>query len=91
MRTASRLPGRHGAGRPAGRPGGHCDVVLAGALLPDGWDGLLECLPSNASSASTTTVPTESLLSAGTGGLVFAAWIVVALAGAAVALTRRDG
>ncbi len=64
--------------------------TLAGALLPDAWDGLLKYLPSNAASAFTSTLPTDSLLSAGTGALVFTAWIVVALAGAAVALTRRD-
>ena len=60
------------------------------ALLPDGWDELVEYLPSNASSAFTATVPTESLLSAGAGALVSAVWIVVALAGAAVVLMRRD-
>ena len=64
--------------------------TLAGALLPDSWDGLLKYLPSNAGSAFTSTVPADSLLGAGTGALVFGAWIVVALAGAAVALTRRD-
>ena len=64
--------------------------TLAGALLPDEWDGVLKYLPSNASSAFTATVPTDTLLSAGTGAVVFAAWVVVALAGAALALTRRD-
>jgi ABC-2 type transport system permease protein len=64
--------------------------TLAGSLLPEAWDGLLKYLPSNASSAFTTTVPAESLLSPGAGALVFVAWIVVALGGAAVALTRRD-
>ena len=64
--------------------------TLAGALLPEAWDGLLKYLPSNAASAFTSTVPTESLLGAGTGVLVFAGWIVVAVAGAAVALSRRD-
>ena len=64
--------------------------TLAGALLPESWDELLKYLPSNAGSAFTSTVPADSLLGAGTGALVFGAWIVVALAGAAVALTRRD-
>ena len=64
--------------------------TLAGALLPDSWDGLLRYLPSNAGAAFTSAVPVESLLAAGTGALVFVGWIVVALAGAAVALTRRD-
>ncbi len=64
--------------------------TLAGALLPDAWDGVLKYLPSNAASAFTSTVPPESMLSAGTGAAVFVAWIVVGLAGAAVALARRD-
>ena len=64
--------------------------TLAGALLPEAWDGLLEYLPSNAASAFTSNVPTDSLLSSGTGALVFVAWIVAGLAAAAVALTRRD-
>jgi ABC-2 type transport system permease protein len=64
--------------------------TLAGALLPEAWDGLLKYFPSNAASAFTSTVPTDSVLSAGTGAVVFAAWIVVGLAAAAVALSRRD-
>ena len=64
--------------------------TLAGALLPESADGLLKYVPSNAGSAFTSTVPTESLLSSGTGALVFVAWIVAGLVGAAVALTRRD-
>ena len=64
--------------------------TLAGALLPDDWDDLLKYLPSNAASAFTTTAPPESLLGAGSGATVFAVWIVLALAGAAVALKRRD-
>ena len=64
--------------------------TLAGALLPDAWDGVLKYLPSNAASAFTSAVPPQSMLSAGTGAAVFVAWIVVGLAGAAVALTRRD-
>ncbi len=64
--------------------------TLAGALLPESWDGLLKYLPSNAASAFTSAVPPESMLGVGAGAVVFAAWIVVGLAGAAVALTRRD-
>ncbi len=64
--------------------------TLAGALLPDSWDGLLKYLPSNAASAFTSTVPTDSLLGTGAGAVVFVLWIAVALAGAAVALARRD-
>ena len=64
--------------------------TLAGALLPDAWDGVLKYLPSNAASAFTSTVPTDSLLGTSAGAVVFALWIVVALAGAALTLTRRD-
>ncbi|SFU09205.1 ABC-type transport system involved in multi-copper enzyme maturation, permease component [Geodermatophilus amargosae] len=64
--------------------------TLAGALLPDAWDGLLKYFPSNAASAFTSVLPADSLLSSETGALVFAAWIVVGLIAAAVALTRRD-
>jgi ABC-2 type transport system permease protein len=64
--------------------------TLAGALLPEAWDGLLKYFPSNAASAFTSSVPTDSVLSPGAGAVVFAAWIVVGLAAAAVALSRRD-
>ncbi len=64
--------------------------TLAGALLPDAWDGLLKYFPSNAASAFTSVLPTDSLLSSGTGALVFAAWVVVGLVAAALALMRRD-
>lgn len=64
--------------------------ALAGALLPDSWNELLKYLPSNAGSAFTSSVPTDSLLSSGAGALVFIGWIVLAVAGAAVALLRRD-
>jgi ABC-2 type transport system permease protein len=64
--------------------------TLAGALLPDSWDSLLKYLPSNAGSAFTSTVPADSLLGSGAGALVFFGWIVVAIAGAAIALVRRD-
>ncbi len=64
--------------------------TLLGALLPDAWDGVLKYLPSNAASAFTSNVPNDSLLGTGAGAVVFVGWIVVALAGAAIALTRRD-
>ena len=52
-------------------------------------DDVLPYLPSNAGSAFTSVVPTPDLLAAGTGALVFAAWILVPLALAAVQLRRR--
>lgn len=65
--------------------------TLAGALLPDSWDPILQYLPSSAASAFTTvqSFGTE-VLSAGAGALVLVAWVVAALGGAAVAITRRD-
>ncbi len=64
--------------------------ALAGALLPDGWDSALQYLPSNAGAAFTTLVPPAGMLSPGAGALVLAAWLVAGLAGAAVAMRRRD-
>ena len=64
--------------------------TLLGALLPAAWDGVLKYLPSSAAPAFTSTVPNDSLLGTGAGAVVFLIWIVVALAGAAVALTRPD-
>lgn len=63
---------------------------LASALLPDSWDAVLSYLPSNAVTAFTSTATDGSTLSPGMGLLVFSAWIVLAVAGAAVALVRRD-
>lgn len=65
--------------------------TLAGALLPDSWDPILQYLPSSAASAFTTvqSFGTE-VLSAGAGALVLVAWVTAALGGAAVAITRRD-
>lgn len=64
--------------------------TLASALLPDSWDGVLKYLPSNAGMAFTSVSPGDTLLSPSAGMAVFAAWVVVAVAGAAVALKRRD-
>jgi len=65
--------------------------ALAGALLPDSWDPILQYLPSSAASAFTTvqSFGTE-VLGAGAGALVLVAWVVVALGGAVVSITRRD-
>lgn len=64
--------------------------TLASALLPDSWDGVLKYLPSNAGMAFTSVSPADTLLSPGAGMAVFAAWVVLAVAGAALALKRRD-
>jgi ABC-type transport system involved in multi-copper enzyme maturation permease subunit len=63
---------------------------LATALLPDSWDAVLNLLPSNAAAAFTSYLPSDNLLSSGAGMAVFALWVVLALAGAAAALKRRD-
>lgn len=63
---------------------------LASALLPSSWDSMLKYLPSNAGGSFTSVTPIDGMLSAGSGALVFAMWIAVALAGAAITLKRRD-
>lgn len=65
--------------------------TLAGALLPDSWDAILQYLPSSAASAFTTvqSFGTE-VLGTWSGVLVLVAWVVAALGGAVVAITRRD-
>ncbi len=64
--------------------------TLASALLPDTWDSALKYLPSNAAQSFTAVAAPETLLSAGQGAVVFALWLVVAVAGAAVAIRVRD-
>ncbi|GAA4970191.1 ABC transporter permease subunit [Kineococcus glutinatus] len=63
---------------------------LAGALLPDSWSSVLQYLPSNAGTAFTQVSAGSDYLSPAVGACVFAAWVVVAVAGAAAALVRRD-
>jgi ABC-2 type transport system permease protein len=64
---------------------------IAGALLPDSWDTLLQYLPTQAA-ASFTAVgsSSEATLGATAGAIVLAAWVVAALVGAVVSITRRD-
>jgi ABC-type transport system involved in multi-copper enzyme maturation permease subunit len=64
--------------------------TVATALLPNSWDALLKYLPSNAGASFTSVKPDVSLLSPTWGVVVMAAWVVVAIAGAAVVLVRRD-
>lgn len=65
--------------------------ALASALLPDSWDGVLKYLPSNSATAFTGGSETgATLLTPGTGLMVFTAWIVLAIVGSAIVLTRRD-
>ena len=63
---------------------------LGAVLLPASWrDNVLPYLPSNAGTAFTSVTPSPELLSPGTGLAVFAAWVLIPLALAAVALERR--
>ena len=64
--------------------------ALMMALLPESWGAVLKYLPSNAGVAITSPVGDPSLLSYGVGAAVFAGWIAVAVAAAAVVLQRRD-
>ena len=65
--------------------------ALASALLPESWDGVLKYLPSNSATAFTGGSQTgATLLTPGTGLMVFTAWIVLAIVGSAIVLTRRD-
>ena len=64
--------------------------ALMTALLPDSWDAVLQYLPSNAGASFTSLTAGANTLSAGAGLAVFAAWVVVAMGAAAVALVRRD-
>ena len=65
--------------------------ALASALLPSSWDEVLKYLPSNAATAFTGTNQVgATLLTPGIGFLIFTAWIVLAVVGAAVVLGRRD-
>ncbi len=64
---------------------------LASVVLPDSWnDTITPYLPSNAGSAFTSVTASDTLLSAGTGAAVFAGWLIVLLASAAVVIRRRD-
>ena len=63
---------------------------LGSFLLPASVrDDVLPHLPSNAGSSFTSVTPTPDLLPAGEGVAVFAAWVLIPLAAAAVRLVRR--
>ena len=65
--------------------------AIAGGLLPDSWDSILQYLPSSAAAAFTTVLAAgDSVLSSGAGALVLAAWVAISLGAAARAITRRD-
>jgi ABC-type transport system involved in multi-copper enzyme maturation permease subunit len=64
--------------------------ALATALLPADWSAVLKYLPSNAGTAFTALTSTGDVLTAWQGFAVFTGWLVLAVAGATVALLRRD-
>lgn len=66
--------------------------TLATMVLPESWDGVLKYLPSNAATSFTTVTPDASgaLLDTTTGAVVFTAWVLAAVVGAAVSLRTRD-
>lgn len=64
---------------------------LGALLLPASWQAnVLQYLPGNAASSFTDVVPAAGQLSTTAGIAVFAAWVLVPLALAAVALKRRS-
>ena len=64
---------------------------LIGLVLPDDWsDKVTPYLPSTAGQAFTSVNPADTLLGSAAGAMVFAAWLVVLVAAAAVLLRRRD-
>ena len=65
---------------------------ILSVLLPQSWAHLLELLPSAAGQAITSISPlgADSTLSPGAGLATFLAWVVAALAAAALVLTHRD-
>ncbi len=64
--------------------------ALATALLPSDWGAVLKYLPSNAGGAFTSLTSTGDVLTPWQGFAVFTGWVVVAVVGAAIAVTRRD-
>lgn len=66
--------------------------TLATMVLPESWDEVLKYLPSNAASSFTAVTPDASgaLLGTSAGAVVFMAWVLAAVIGAAVSLRARD-
>jgi ABC-2 type transport system permease protein len=64
---------------------------LAGGLLPDSLDPVLQYLPTSAAASFTTvTGAGDSVLGATAGALVLAAWVAAALGASVLSITRRD-
>lgn len=65
---------------------------IAGALLPDSWDTGLQYLPSQAAASFTAVGPSGGgpTLGVTAGVVVLVGWVVLALTGAIVSITKRD-
>ncbi len=64
--------------------------TIASSMLPSSREEVLTYLPSNAESSFTSVTAPDGMLTAGTGALVFAARVVLAVIGAAMGIKRRD-
>ncbi len=65
--------------------------AIAGGLLPDSWDAVLQYLPTSAAAAFTVVQGAgDEVLGAGAGAAVLTAWVLAALGGAVATITRRD-
>lgn len=65
--------------------------AIAGALLPDQWDAVLQYLPSSAGAAFTVVQGAGTdVLSSGAGVAVLVAWVLAAVGAAITIITRRD-
>jgi hypothetical protein len=64
--------------------------ALLTALLPESWRSVLKYLPSNSAAAFTEMNVRADMLGLGAGIAVFAAWVLLSLAVAAVLLHQRD-
>jgi hypothetical protein len=64
---------------------------IAGGLLSDSWDKVLQYLPTQAA-ASFTAVGSgsDATLGSAAGAIVLAAWVLLGLVGAIVSMTKRD-
>jgi hypothetical protein len=63
---------------------------VAQLLLPDSWSGVVEYLPSNASSALTAVTQASDALTPWAGLAVFAAYVATVVGAAALRLKRSD-
>jgi ABC-2 type transport system permease protein len=59
-------------------------------VLPDGWTDAIAYLPSEAAASVTVLEPASDALGTGAGALVFACWVLGALALAVAGVLRRD-